>query len=108
MKKVLNDKIRRQGDVLLVQVDALPADAAKEVTEGNVVIAHGEVTGHKHQFMFRDAEMYRSGGAQVLKVLREAGLKHEEHTEIKFPPGIYDRPIQVEHSDDMEPRIVAD
>lgn len=108
MKKLNPDQFR-QGDVCLVRIDKLPADAQKEDTgNSNVVIAHGESTGHKHQFVFRDAEMFRGGAGQVLKVLKDAELLHEEHSPVKFAPGIYERPVQVEHTDDMEPRIVAD
>ena len=109
MKK-LNEDQRRQGDVLLVKIDELPTDAKKEDTgKRDVVIAHGEVTGHKHQFVFRDAEMFRGGAGQVLRVLKDgAPLEHEEHSPIEFPAGIYERPVQVEHTDEDEPRIVAD
>lgn len=109
MKHKLNDKQLRQGDVLLVEIPAMPQNAEQVDTNGgNIVIALGEVTGHAHQFMFRDAEMFHGGAAQVIKVLKNSPLKHEEHDPIKFKPGIYDRPLQVEHTDDQEPRIVAD
>src|SRR4029077_832628 len=73
------------------------------------VFAQGEVTGHKHQFVFRDAEMFRGGAGQVLRVLKDgAPLQHEEHSPIEFPAGLYERPVQVEHTDEDEPRIVAD
>jgi len=110
VKKELDSNQRRQGDVLLVKVDDLPANAKKEaIGRKNVIIAHGEVTGHKHQFVFRDAEMFRGGAGQVLRVLKDgAPLQHEEHSPIEFPAGLYERPVQVEHTDEDEPRIVAD
>lgn len=43
----------RHGDVLLVQVPALPAGATKADKQGDgrtgVVLAYGEVTGHAHR-----------------------------------------------------------
>jgi hypothetical protein len=93
-------KIYRQGDVLLQQIDRIPTDAQLVDTNGApVVVAEGEATGHKHQFRFRDAEMYRGGGgAQYIRALTDAPLTHEEHQTVVLPPGIYKRIQQVEYS----------
>ena len=99
----LTPSILRQGDVLLVRrSDAPEQKPAKKA----VVLAEGEKTGHRHQFMARSRAGVVDEG--MLAVSHTAWLKHEEHTHIEVPPGLYDLPVQVEHCDDMEPRVVAD
>lgn len=94
----------RQGDVLLVRV----GDAGKIAPSIEpVVIAHGEVTGHKHQFQ-ADSRVSYLGREAGLHVGADSALKHEEHSAPTVPPGIYDLPAQTEWSDDLEPRVVAD
>lgn len=53
----------RQGDVLLWPVDEIPA-AAKPVpqSEGPIILAYGETTGHAHGIYGR-AAMFRDDGA---------------------------------------------
>ena len=105
MKK-LNDSQIRQGDVLLVRV----ADAPEAKSDGAVVIAYGEVTGHKHQFMAESRASYlgNTTGLERYGVPASAKLMHEEHTAPVVPAGLYERPVQVEWTDDLEPRVVAD
>lgn len=106
-KTVLDPQQIRQGDVLLVRVGDYeqtdPAPAA-------VIIAHGQVTGHKHQFMAESRVSYlgRESGLERFGVGAPSALLHEEHTPPTVPMGLYDRPIQAEWSDDLEPRAVAD
>lgn len=40
----------RQGDVLLVEVDSIPASATEDASDeqGRAVLAYGEVSGHAH------------------------------------------------------------
>ena len=107
METRLDKNQLRQGDCLLVRVGDAPNEKVPHAC-GPLVLKEGEVTGHKHQFQDA-AGLYRggSGGAQLL-VTRERALTHEEHSTAKVPPGLYDLPDQVEHTDDMEPRIVSD
>ena len=106
-KQALDKGQIRQGDVLLVRVAESPEVKASET---NVVIAHGEVTGHKHQFMAESRVSYlgRDSGLERFGVGAPSVLLHEEHSAPTVPPGLYDRPIQTEWSDDLEPRQVAD
>jgi hypothetical protein len=105
-QKKLDSSQIRQGDVLIVRVD----DAPKAKSEGAVVIAYGEVTGHKHQFMAESKVSYlgNTTGLERYGVPAEAKLLHEEHTAPVVPAGLYERPVQVEWTDAMEPRVVAD
>lgn len=106
-KLSLNKAQIRQGDVLLVRVgDAAEVPPAKTA----VVIAHGEVTGHKHQFMAESRVSYlgRDTGLERFGIGAATDLLHEEHSAPTVPAGLYERPLQTEWSDDLEPRVVAD
>jgi hypothetical protein len=100
---------KRQGDVLLVRIEAMPRGCAPMPREnGGVVLAHGEVTGHAHQFRGAQVAMFRDdGGNQYVRVAdRPDQLVHEEHTAHRFSVGDFELGVQVEH--DLEPRVVAD
>lgn len=109
----LNESIIRQGDVNLVRVDALP-EGLEDITpaSGRVVLLNGEATGHAHADYDRRIRVFaRSKKAErpeYLRVVETAYLKHEEHTTVAIPAGLYRMPPQVEHTDDDEPRVVED
>jgi hypothetical protein len=95
----------RQGDVMLVRVgDAEKVAPAKTP----VVVREGEATGHKHQFMAESRVSFLGRAREKLAVGAPAALRHEEHSPATLVPGIYDLPVQVEHTDADEPRVVAD
>ena len=52
----------RQGDILLIPIRAGTVDVTTlEATPregGDVVLAHGEATGHKHRFAGKETELY--------------------------------------------------
>jgi hypothetical protein len=106
-------KIYRQGDVCLVQVKAIPADAVEQPIKGtDLVLAHGEVTGHKHRFEFMDTShnaklRITESGARYLDVLADCDLLHEEHSTVRVPKGRYLLPQQVDYTP-AELRRVAD
>lgn len=100
----------RQGDVLLFRVDGeLPATATPvEREQGRIVLAHGEVTGHAHAIDAREAQLFAVGAIErLLRVTKKVTLKHEEHTHIDLPMGIYRVVIQREYHPE-EIRNVAD
>lgn len=118
--------ILRQGDVCLVRVAKLP-DGCTEVApeNGRIVLMHGEVTGHAHAIadwssaakIAKDAIglagrrarlLQAADGTRYLEVGETVLLSHEEHTAHPIPPGIYELPVQVEHSVEHMPRQVAD
>ena len=91
----------RQGDVLLVRVDAIPAGTTEEPTELPMIVKYGEATGHAHAFHSAAVKLYSSEtGDRFLHILEPAQLQHEEHAAIDVPPGIYRLPDQVEWSND--------
>jgi hypothetical protein len=99
----------RQGDVLLVRRDAKPRGAGLLPREGGaVVLAHGEVTGHRHQLRGPQVTYYRDSGHEYVTVTgKPEPLVHEEHSAIALPPGDYELGQQVEYSP-AELRNVAD
>jgi len=105
-------KMYRQGDVLIVAVDELPADATELARDKRgVVLAEGEVTGHAHRIPSRHANLYRSeSDARFLRVMGPApvALQHEEHTAIEISPGNYRVSIHREYQPGELPRQVAD
>jgi uncharacterized protein (DUF885 family) len=114
----------RQGDVLLLQVAALPSHCTMLSAEGNrLVLAFGEVTGHAHAIYDHHADDAATAeiasnlataaiaraqakarlwkgpnGDRYLEVTVAVTLRHEEHTQHQIPPGIYHLPRQVEYA----------
>ena len=87
----------RQGDVLLVQVDAIPATARREPRRGRIVLAEGEATGHAHAIASADAIAYLDEGQRYLLTRSRARLVHEEHGPIEVPAGAWRVIRQREH-----------
>ena len=128
--------VRRQGDVLLVELDELPPQLEPVPREdGRLVLAHGEATGHAHvlegegELLAADLEEIpprrrlaararREGRAarrrsrgemagRFLRVQAESSLLHDEHATLAVPPGNYLVVRQREYAPDR-PRLVAD
>lgn len=98
----------RQGDVLIVKVDAIP-DGFKSRKPEKVILAYGEVTGHHHRFeggnvtaFYKepvDGESIVGGGAMLRGTRTDvdfitihaggASLVHEEHDAIHHEAGDY-------------------
>ncbi len=114
MKKQSTAKYR-QGDVLFIRHDRLPAGEHKVHRNGTV--AYGEVTGHSHRLADPGtAEVLECGEGLYVQVSEEgislsgepgASFIHEEHGVINLPPGNYEVRIQREYSP-SEVRSVAD
>lgn len=94
----------RQGDVALVRVKTIPADAVEQKIEGRkLVLALGEATGHHHRFEFLDkshnVKLYAAaGGTRYLDVSVPSDLLHEEHSTARVPAGKWLIPSQVEYT----------
>jgi len=99
----------RQGDVLLVPVDAIPqgAEGVKPDPQRGVVLAYGEVTGHAHVLPVKSVSMWSVGEQRYVTVTEDAPLTHEEHTAHVIPKGNYRVVIHREYSPE-EIRNVAD
>src|SRR3989344_4173573 len=77
------NKMYRQGDVLLVEID-VPNAKLEEVKE--LVVAEGEVTGHKHVLR---GNLWTNHKDKVVVVNEPAFLSHEQHGPIKVEVGTY-------------------
>jgi hypothetical protein len=77
----------RQGDVLLVPVLGLP----KKVSYSpHRILAVGEVMGHAHRFESSAVVLVVDSHFNLFcKVRKPAELIHEEHENIRVPPGNY-------------------
>ena len=93
----------RQGDVILLPIQQMQGKKLQ-----HLILAEGEVTGHKHQISDGKAELYEQDGTLYLRVFSDtATLTHEEHKSIQIPQGSWMVRIQREY----EPqgwRYVAD
>ena len=108
------------GDVLLMST-TVSTGAVPVETNGTVILAHGETTGHSHHIIGPQVAMFRddgagSGGTTYLKAVAPVSLEHgtigvagsADHDTLTLPPLEYESRRQVEWSDDQEPRQVAD
>jgi hypothetical protein len=102
-----------QGDILLERVADLPA-TGDSVAEGDVVIlAHGELSGHRHAAHGRVKLVYDAAHARDIPLglyighlhvtAGSARLEHEEHGAIALQRGIY----RVRRQRRLEPSDVA-
>lgn len=80
----------RQGDVLMMEVDAIPAEAMahkRPSDAGRTILAYGEVTGHCHALAEGQTVGYGpSDDAFWLEVIGDgAVVTHDEHAPITIP-----------------------
>ena len=78
--------MKRQGDLLIVAVNAIPEGAVKKETR---ILAEGEATGHMHELT--GGEVYEKKGTLYFWVHDEetVALNHPEHSALTFEPGTY-------------------
>src|SRR3990167_10803407 len=95
------ETIVRQGDVMLFKVAELPEGAVSVNTKGDVILAHGEVTGHAHRIK-RDqtekpsARLFDVGAERYLQIAERVALSQEEHSAIFLEAGVYRQSFQFE------------
>ena len=83
----------RQGDMLLVRINAAPMGLKKK----DCVLARGEATGHSHR-MVGGTTFADTAGQQYVVLEKEGMLLHEEHDQITVPKGAYKVLLQREYS----------
>ena len=108
-----------QGDLLIERVDEVVPCGTKisHQADGALVLAEGEVTGHRHAIfdavaMFRDDGLARDipDGLYIghVRVLGDcAKIQHEEHAPVTLPKGTW----RVRRQRELEPkdvRVVVD
>ena len=80
-------RVWSQGDVVLLE-EKLPEDAV-EVKSHDGVLAHGEVTGHRHRIVKGEVRFFRSEKGEYLQVLSDrAILSHEDHPNVSIGRGV--------------------
>lgn len=116
------NKHYRQGDVLIQLIEVVPPTARKQKRSKQVILAHGEITGHHHMVEAADPADWWKGEQEIAPTLEKpstlAGelflnlpkggtVTHQEHGSIELPAGTYRVTRQREYSPE-EIRNVAD
>lgn len=87
-------KMAAQGDILIIAVESIPADAKPAVAEnGKFIIAHSE-TGHHHVIEKTRAEVYEAADDAFIAYIRTLGdgaeikhlRDHDTHETIALEP----------------------
>ena len=55
--------------------------------KGEVILAHGEATGHAHRIVGAKAKLYEKENERILILPEEDSLVHQEHETIRLPKG---------------------
>lgn len=91
----------QQGDVIIVSVNSIPADAKKLPHN---ILAQGESTGHSHVALADDVELFEKDGILYFSAPSGTGIKHQTHNIITVPPGKFKFGIISEYDYDTEER----
>jgi len=78
----------RQGDVLLMRISRKRKPFGKRVAEKHLVLAQGEVTGHRHT-MAGEVSLFETEKGPMVWVEAPTPLMHQEHDAILVAPGLY-------------------
>ncbi|MBF0594988.1 MAG: hypothetical protein HQL22_08460 [Candidatus Omnitrophica bacterium] len=76
--------MKRQGDVLIVMIGAIPKGATKRKSR---VLSEGEVTGHAHRL--DGGKVYEKEDVLYFRAESVVHLNHEEHATLTLEPGAY-------------------
>jgi hypothetical protein len=102
----------QQGDVLIIPIENFESRKKSVKKSGDVILAEGETTGHAHRIKQNEfVECYDDLEEKclILRLLKPAKVKHEEHKEIEIPAGDFkiDKVLEYDHFAE-ESRFVAD
>ena len=81
----------RQGELLFVK------GKVKGEKLNHLVIAEGEATGHKHEVVTEDAELYEKDGVMYLRAKDDVEVVHPDHKTLPLPKGDYEIIVQREY-----------
>lgn len=85
----------RQGDVLLVLLERLPANAVEtSASDRGVVAARSWATGHAHLLTGTRLRRFAAHGTTIVEVTGSAVLTHDEHDPLDLPPGTWEIRLQ--------------
>lgn len=99
----------RQGDILIIAVDEIPADAQiNDRSQGQcIVLALGEVTGHAHVITLPEVKWFgKMDAVQYVQSDEAFIVTHEEHGTLEVPAGAYAVIRQVEYAPAELVRVV--
>lgn len=92
-------KAIRHGDVDLIPVQKIEA-SGKRMNE--YTLAYGEVTGHHHTLYPLSPgaflTLFKNGEKRMIDVEGDYVLRHQEHDELRIPPGTYEILIEREYN----------
>lgn len=78
----------RQGDVLVQEIDAVPANAkaVSKAGKSRIILAEGEATGHHHSLDIDAADWWKDADSseQFVALKKKSGVKHQEHGTIEL------------------------
>lgn len=95
----------RQGDVLIVPVSEVNG---KQSNPKQIVLAHGEATGHAHTITDETTLLFNGPNGEVyIDATEHTEVRHQEHDTIPIPPGTY-RVIRQREYTPERTRNVAD
>ena len=98
----------RQGDVMFYELDEQavktlinPREEIRYKADQDIILALGEVTGHKHRVSSNGVREFRHNNRRFLGVhgVQSALVKHEEHNTIPLPQGNWEVVIEREYED---------
>ena len=78
----------QQGDLIAIKLTETPNGEFKIIAKKKCILAHGE-NGHYHVVEDDEAELIQIGEKMLLKLQKEATIKHDEHFPITLEPGIW-------------------
>lgn len=91
MKTQAATRTAQHGDLCLRKIDGvLPTVEVKTISKGRCVLAEGEATGHAHVVEDAEAELIQQGERILLRLGKQAVVRHEEHKPITLSPGIWE------------------
>jgi hypothetical protein len=114
MRKSTMTTMIRQGDVLVMRATMGKITKAHveepRAADGSVVLAHGEVTGHRHRLTDPGVCLLRAEGVsdRMMTASAVSTLRHEEHDAIEIGAGTYVVRIQREYDEMAHSRQVED
>ncbi len=86
---VLFKRMVIKADDLKLMKDGFKLEGSKVLAKRRCVIAHGE-SGHTHVLEEDEAELIQLGEKIILKLMKQATVKHEEHKPITLEPGYWE------------------
>lgn len=98
-------KMIRQGDVLMIQIDAEPETEEMPADPRGLVVAEGETSGHCHILYGSGAKLvrFRDGTGRLVAFVPHGGEVRvvgggvagvDRHTAVKLSPGKYELRVQ--------------